>query len=133
MNRILKLSFYGLLVILLLALALPVAAEPGCPPQNKVYFGGPVTNAAAVKGSRDNPATTINEAWNICNECRAGGFIWEYQATTQKYIGRGSCGQEIAEQTGAPLAQTVLLGLLGLMAVGGLTWSLWTRRRLSHS
>lgn len=133
MNRILKLSFYGLLVILLLVLALPVAADPGCPPQNKVYFGGPVTNAAAVKGSRDNPAATINEAWNICNECPGGGFIWEYQAATQKYVGRGSCGQEIAEQTGVPLAQSVLLALLGLVAGGGLTWSLLTRRRLNRS
>jgi hypothetical protein len=132
MNWKQKLCLTLVLTVALLS-ALPlVTAWAECPPDSKVYVGGPVTDSTAVRGSKDNPADDMNEAFNICQECPNGAYIYRYSADQQKYVYAGRCVPEEEEPTGVLLAQPVVTALLGLLAVGLLAWGIHLRLRLKR-
>jgi hypothetical protein len=101
-----------------------------CPPGAQVYFGGPVTNSEAFRGSKANPANDKGEAEDICQGCPNGAYLYEY--SDGEYIYVDVCIPEEDERTGAPLAQPIVMALLGLLAAGLLTWGICTRLRLKR-
>jgi hypothetical protein len=120
-----------LTVALLSALPL-VTAWAECPPDSKLYVGGTVTDSTAVRGSKENPADDMNEAFSICQECPNGAYIYRYSADQEKYVYAGRCVPEETEPTGVPLAQSIVTALLGLLAVGLLVWGINLRRQLKR-
>jgi hypothetical protein len=126
----------GLLVVTLVLALLPAAvvlADGGtgtCPKDHKIYVGGAATNPAGVRGSKENPVTDIGEAWDVCSACTNGGYIYVYDSNKLKYYGRGSCGLEWEEGTGVPLAQSLVIGAVAVLAVAVLAWGIYTRVRL---
>jgi hypothetical protein len=121
-----------LAVIPLVTLPLATAWADECPPGSKVYVGGPVTDSTAIRGSKANPATDMDEAFDICQECPNGAYIYEYNADKEEYAYAGLYVPEEAEPTGVPLAQSVTTALLGLLAVGLLAWGIHLRLRLKR-
>jgi hypothetical protein len=121
-------------VVLLLAVSLsmlaPVVAQAQCP-DSRIYVGGSVTDATATKGSRANPAADLNEAYLIClTHCQNGAYLYQYNEQKEKYLYIGFCVPEAKEPSGVPLAQPVLMGLLGTVAVGAIAWGIHLRLRL---
>ncbi len=123
----------GLVVMALLLAPAAALAAGGCPPQAKIYAGGPVTNASAMKGSLEHPAADTNEGLAICQHCANGGYIYyNYDTVKKQYLLRSRCAPESIEPTGAPLAEVALMGGLALLAFAGISWGLYTRRRLQQ-
>lgn len=122
----------SLAAILLAALTVTtVSAE--CPPTAQIWVRDEVTDTTAVRGTEANPAKDMNEAFDICGQCAQGGVIrYGYDATADRYTRRTSCGLIIPPTSGAPLAQSILTILLGLIAVGLLVWGIYQRRRLNR-
>jgi hypothetical protein len=79
-----------------------------------------------------NPASDLDEAFDICQECSNGAYIYRYSLDRQKYVYAGRCVPEEAEPTGDPLAQSVLTALVGLLAVGLLAWGIYLRLQLKR-
>jgi hypothetical protein len=132
MNRQQKMgSILFLMLAILMAMPL-TTAWARCPSGSRIYIGGPTTNASAIRGSKENPARDMNEAFDICQECRNGAYLYRYNSTTQTYKYAGRCTPEEAEPTGVPLAQTVGMILLAIAAVGLLAWGLYQRRQLKR-
>jgi hypothetical protein len=74
----------------------------------------------------------MDEAFDICQECSNGAYIYEYNSSREDYVYRGRCVPEESEPTGMPLAQPVGMALLGLLAAGLLAWGIHLRLRLKH-
>ena len=131
MNRKRKLVLAVTLVTLLVTLSTTLAlAGSVCPPDAKIYIGGPVTDEAAVRGTAKNPAANRTEAKDICLACGGGAYLYEYRALTGAYYAYAACVTVFPETSGAPLAQSAVVVLLVVVAVGLLGWGLYTRRKL---
>ena len=121
----------GLLLAALLTMLPLIVAQAQCP-DSSIYVDGPVTDANAVRGSQANPAADMNEAYLICASCPNGAYVWQYNAQQEKYLRVGHCVPEAEEPTGVPLAQPVIMGLLGVIAVGAIVWGTYLRLRLKR-
>lgn len=134
MNSKQKLVLVVTLVTLLLALSATLAlAGSACPPSAKIYIGGPVTDAAAARGSEKNPVANRTEAKDVCLACGGGAYLYEYRPLQGKYVYYNVCVTVFPEASGAPLAQSALVILLVVMAVGLLGWGLYTRGKLRRA
>ena len=131
MKKVHKLYWAIMLSMVILAI-FPLLALADCPPGSDVYYGGEVTSSQAPRGSRPNPATDKTEAKNIALGCSGGAYLWAFNADKDDYDYDDVVIPEEKEQTGVPLAQSVLTALLGCIAGGLLVWGLYQRRRLGR-
>jgi hypothetical protein len=121
----------GLLLAALLTMLPLIVAQAQCP-DSIIYVGGPLTDDNAVRGSQANAAADMNEAYQIClTHCLDGAYVYQYNAQ-EEYHRVGDCGPEAEEPTGVPLAQPVVMGLLGVIAVGAIVWGTYLRLRLKR-
>jgi hypothetical protein len=119
-----------LFLAVLLTMLAPAIVQAQCP-DSRIYVKGAVTDATATKGSLANPAADLNEAYTIClAHCQNGAYLYQYNEQEKKHLYIGFCVPEVEEPSGVPLAQPVLMGLLGVVAVGAIAWGIHLRLRL---
>jgi hypothetical protein len=122
-----------LMLAALMLMAWPLAITSAqCPTGSRIYVGGPVTDSTATRGSQANPVSSVDEAFDICQQCPNGAYVYTYNTDQQRYLRAGSCIPEEAEPTGVPLAWPVATALLGVLAIGSLAWGIYTRWRLKR-
>ncbi len=128
-----RFAWVGVLVMLLTLLSAAVVfAEGECPGDWKIYIGGPVQDTNAARGTQNNPVANQEEAKDLCMACGGAAYLYEYDALQGTYGYYGVCSTVFPETSGSPLAQSVMIGLLVLVALGLLTWGLYTRLRLKR-
>lgn len=115
-------------------MASPLAtALADCPEPPIVHLGidpDSLPDSTKVLGSKANPAISLDQAHDICKEC-SWSAIFEFNPDVPyRYSYLERCYTWYPEKNGVPLAQSVVTALLGLSALGLLTWGFSARRRL---
>jgi hypothetical protein len=118
------------LSVVLLAVSAVTTVWADCPVP--IYLGRDPTvtfDPNAEPGSKSNPAVSLSQAHDICKACPHSA-IFEYKSYSKRYEYREACKSWYPEQDGVPLAQSVVMTLLALAAVGLLAWGVLLRRRV---